>query len=144
MENKVAVNPEFLNTWKEIANYMGMGVRTVQRYEELYGLPVRRINGRRSGRGNHSPVISTRSEIDAWFTARGAKGDKLLLKLEAHSGKSIGNGAKPATSVTCLLIGTEGEIVSGTKGQKCRVLHSQGFFARHCRLKTCERSESGG
>ena len=67
MENQVVVNPEFLNSWKEIANYMGRGVRTVQRWEELYGLPVRRVNG--SGRGS---VISTRSEIDAWFAARGA------------------------------------------------------------------------
>jgi hypothetical protein len=70
MENQVAVNREFLNSWKEIANYMGMGVRTVQRYEELYGLPVRRISGSRVG--NRRPVISTRSEIDAWFAARGA------------------------------------------------------------------------
>jgi hypothetical protein len=91
MENQVAVNREFLNSWKEIANYMGMGVRTVQRYEELYGLPVRRVNGSRGNRsGNRSPVISTRSEIDAWFAARGAaKADQPLLKLKAHSGKSI-------------------------------------------------------
>jgi len=88
MENQVAVNPEFLNSWKEIANYMGMGVRTVQRYEVLYGLPVRRVNGKRSG--NRSMVICTRSEVDAWFAARGAaKGDKLLLNLKANSGERI-------------------------------------------------------
>jgi hypothetical protein len=90
MENQVVVNPEFLNSWKEIANYMGMGVRTVQRYEELYGLPVRRVNGRHGGRGNHGPVISTRSEIAAWLAARGAaKADKVPLKVKAHSVKSI-------------------------------------------------------
>ena len=87
MENQVVVNPEFLNSWKEIANYMGRGVRTVQRYEALYGLPVRRFNGRR---GNRRPVMSTRKEIDAWFAARGAaNGDKLLLKSKAQSDKSI-------------------------------------------------------
>ena len=32
----------FLNTWKEIATYMGRGVRTVQRWERELGLPVRR------------------------------------------------------------------------------------------------------
>jgi len=66
MENKVAANPEFLNSWKEIANYIGRGLRTVQRWEELYGLPVRRVNGSRGA------VISTRTEIDAWFAGRGA------------------------------------------------------------------------
>ncbi len=30
-----------LNSWKEIACYLGRGVRTVQRYERDLGLPVR-------------------------------------------------------------------------------------------------------
>jgi hypothetical protein len=63
MENQVVANPDFLNGWKEIARYMGRGVRTVQRWE-AYGLPVRRVNGSRGA------VISTRSEIDAWLAGR--------------------------------------------------------------------------
>ena len=31
---------QVLNGWKEIANYLGKGVRTVQRYEREFGLPV--------------------------------------------------------------------------------------------------------
>lgn len=33
--------PQFLTGWKEIANYLGKGVRAVQRYERKFGLPVR-------------------------------------------------------------------------------------------------------
>ena len=33
-----------LNGWKQIANYLGRGVRTIQRWESL-GLPVRQRHG---------------------------------------------------------------------------------------------------
>ncbi len=56
--------PRFLSSWKEIANYMGKGVRTVQRYEAHYGLPVRRPAGK-----SRAAVIATRAEIDAWIAA---------------------------------------------------------------------------
>ncbi len=48
--------------WKDIANYMGKGVRTVQRYERDFGLPVRRPAGKCGG-----PVLATRTELDAWM-----------------------------------------------------------------------------
>lgn len=57
-------NPPFLSGWKEIANHMGKGVRTVQRYEQELGLPVRRPAGRPWG-----SVIATRAEIDGWIQA---------------------------------------------------------------------------
>jgi hypothetical protein len=56
--------PRYLSSWKEIANYMGKGVRTVQRYEAQYGLPVRRPAGK-----SRAAVIATRAEIDAWIAA---------------------------------------------------------------------------
>jgi len=56
--------PQFLSGWKEIANYLGKGVRTVQRYECELGLPVRRPAGRPSG-----SVLATRAELDAWVSA---------------------------------------------------------------------------
>jgi hypothetical protein len=34
-----------LTTWKEVAAYLGKGVRTVQRWEAELGLPVRRPKG---------------------------------------------------------------------------------------------------
>lgn len=57
--------PEFLKSWKEIANYMRCGVRTVQRYERELGLPVRRPAGMLRG-----SVMATRAELDAWVAAR--------------------------------------------------------------------------
>ena len=68
--------PEFLNSWKEIANYMGRGVRTVQRYEVQYGLPVRRPAGK-----SRSSVMATRAEIDAWVDASPIREDYQLSNL---------------------------------------------------------------
>lgn len=54
-----------LNSWKEISSYMGRGVRTVQRWEQEFGLPVRRPGGHIRG-----SVIAIRAEIDQWMTSR--------------------------------------------------------------------------
>jgi hypothetical protein len=56
--------PQFLSGWKEIANYLGKGVRTVQRYERQLGLPVRRPAGKPWG-----SVVATRAELDGWVSA---------------------------------------------------------------------------
>ena len=50
-----------LSGWKDIARYLGHGVRTVQRYERDLGLPVRRPSGHRAG-----AVVALRSELDFW------------------------------------------------------------------------------
>ena len=52
-----------LNSWKEIALYLGRGVRTAQRWEQI-GLPVQRI-----GKGQRAPVWADKNEIDTWFQA---------------------------------------------------------------------------
>jgi hypothetical protein len=36
--------PSFLSDWKSIAEYVGKGVRTVQRWEVQLGLPLRRTH----------------------------------------------------------------------------------------------------
>ncbi len=51
---------EVLSSWKEIAAYLGKGVRTVQRWEVEMGLPVRR-----PGPERHI-VIAIPAELDAW------------------------------------------------------------------------------
>ena len=53
---------EYLTSWKEIAHYLHSGVRTAQRYEIEFGLPVRRPTGKLRG-----AVVSTTNEIDAWM-----------------------------------------------------------------------------
>ncbi len=50
-----------LNGWKEIAGYLGRGVRTVQRWESEIGLPVHRPHGK-----SKSAVIAIPSELDEW------------------------------------------------------------------------------
>ncbi len=51
-----------LNSWKEIASYLGRGVRTVQRYERDLALPVRRPRGT-----SRSAVIALREDLDSWL-----------------------------------------------------------------------------
>jgi hypothetical protein len=50
-----------LGSWKEIANYLGKGVRTVQRWERCSGLPVHRPSGSSKG-----VVIAFPAELDRW------------------------------------------------------------------------------
>jgi len=54
-----------LDSWKEIATYLGRGVRTVQRWEREEGLPVHRLAHEK--RGN---VYARREELAAWWESR--------------------------------------------------------------------------
>jgi len=54
-----------LDSWKEIAVYLGRDVRTVQRWEKVEGLPVHRHVHEKQG-----TVFAYRSEIDAWRKSR--------------------------------------------------------------------------
>ncbi len=53
-----------LSSWKEIATYLGKGVRTVQRWERQLGLPVRRPDAAKQHIVFASPV-----ELDAWIAS---------------------------------------------------------------------------
>jgi hypothetical protein len=63
MESKKATTdtPAELTSWKEIAEYLGVHVRTAQKWERWHGLPVGRSPGPR-GR-----VSATKGAIDAWM-----------------------------------------------------------------------------
>lgn len=52
----------FLSGWKDIAAYLGRGVRTVQRWESDLGLPVRRPRGK-----DRSAVVALPAELDDWL-----------------------------------------------------------------------------
>lgn len=60
-----STKPPVLTCWKDIANYMGKGVRTVQRWEQEFGLPVRRPLG-----SNKKAVLARPSDLDAWVALR--------------------------------------------------------------------------
>lgn len=51
-----------LTSWKEIAQYLGKGVRTVQRWEADFALPVRRAQG-----AQHRAVLAIPEELDYWL-----------------------------------------------------------------------------
>ena len=53
-----------LDSWKEVAAYLGRDVRTVQRWEKTDGLPVHRVPG-----GKSRSVFASSSELDAWMAA---------------------------------------------------------------------------
>jgi hypothetical protein len=52
-----------LQGWKEIASYLNRGVRTVQRWEAMFGLPVHRPAGH-----SYSAVLAIDEEIDHWLS----------------------------------------------------------------------------
>lgn len=60
--SSVNSRPPVLNSWKEIASYLGRGVRTVQRYERELDLPVRRLKGK-----SHASVVAWPRDLDAWL-----------------------------------------------------------------------------
>jgi hypothetical protein len=55
-----------LNGWKEIAGYLGKSVRTVQRWEREYQMPVHRI-----GREGGEIIWADQDELSAWLHAGG-------------------------------------------------------------------------
>jgi adenylate cyclase len=57
---------ERLQSWKELAAYLKRGARTVQRWEREEGLPVRRLQ-----HGKLGSIYGYKSELDAWWAARG-------------------------------------------------------------------------
>jgi Tol biopolymer transport system component len=54
-----------LDSWKEIAAYLGRGIRTVQRWEREEGLPVHRLAHDKRG-----SVYAQRDELAAWWERR--------------------------------------------------------------------------
>src|SRR5512141_1247377 len=56
-----------LDSWKEIASFLGRTVRTVQRWEKHEGLPVRR-----GGPARRGSVIGSKREIGEWWHRRGS------------------------------------------------------------------------
>jgi hypothetical protein len=63
--NQQPVRRRVLASWKDIATYVGKGVRTVQRWESVLDFPVRR-----SGVLGKSAIVAFTDEIDSWFDAR--------------------------------------------------------------------------
>jgi hypothetical protein len=67
-EETYTADPAVLSCWKDIANYLGKGVRTVQRWEREFQLPVRRPKGANC----KSAVVVDPRDLDAWLASRWA------------------------------------------------------------------------
>jgi eukaryotic-like serine/threonine-protein kinase len=61
--------PNRLDSWKEIAAYLGRSVQTAQRWEKKEGLPVRR-----HAHEKQDSVYAYGSELDGWLRSRGLGG----------------------------------------------------------------------
>src|SRR5947209_4093223 len=55
-----------LDSWKEIAVYIGRDIRTAMRWEKERGLPVHRV----PGNGVRQPVFAYKLELDKWLKQR--------------------------------------------------------------------------
>ena len=79
-----------LTGWKQIANYIGRGVRTLQRYESQLGLPIRRPMGK-----DRSSVMAFSDEVDQWLNRSPVKNQRhvrrVLLVLDLPVEHSISN-----------------------------------------------------
>jgi tetratricopeptide (TPR) repeat protein len=87
-----------LDSWKEIAAYLGRDVRTVQRWERSGHLPVHRLL--HSKRGS---VFAYSSELDAWRDAR----DPVLVTLrpaDPAASEVMRWGARLLVVTACVLV----------------------------------------
>lgn len=70
-----------LNGWKEIAGFIGRGVRTAQRWERDLGMPVHRLST-----GPRDAVFALRDELDTWMSRQ----SHASLALSADEGEDVG------------------------------------------------------
>ena len=85
MPRKEGVRLQILSGWKEIASYLGMGVRTVQRYERELGLPIHRPAGHSRG-----AVIGVKAEIDGWINTTPTQTDSTQKPMLAGRTNRLG------------------------------------------------------
>src|SRR6476646_4138712 len=130
------VRPEpkhLLSGWKDIANYMGKGVRTVQRYEAYFGLPVRRPAGRPRG-----SVVATRAELDAWVgaspirtTFRLTRGGESAESVHKHSTAAIRQGVTQLSELRDQMTALRMELRHSVQALRESVRGLQGELSQH-------------
>lgn len=98
IRDKKSQTPEVLSGWKSIARHLGMGVRTVQRYERQMGLPIRRPAGKLRG-----AVLATKSELDAWVAASPIRESFQLARVSSASAPQDAEALKRSLEKMALL-----------------------------------------
>jgi hypothetical protein len=79
MTDRGRIDSGILSSWKEIAAYLKCSVRSVQRFEQEYALPIHRMR-----KGPRSPVFAFPSELSQWLASRPGRANGHALV--AHSG----------------------------------------------------------
>ncbi len=108
-----------LHSWKEIASYIGRGIRTVQRYEVQFDLPVHRPSGR-----SRSSVMAFSDEIDAWLTRSPthSRQDAFIVEPSEMRSKTVLNGNRANAGIdTCPLCCGTGKISNSKHIQPARI-----------------------
>jgi hypothetical protein len=123
-----------LSSWKDIAKYLGKGVRTVQRWERQLGLPVRRPNGA----SQKSAVVLYRGDVDAWVATRFSA--RAMQKNEAQNTRSS-NSAR-----TTLRDGirTARELRTANQVLTEQITHSIRMLTERCELLTLQSLQDFG
>ncbi len=76
MNPQVSATRRVLHSWKDISNYTGRGVRTIQRYEVQLGFPIHRPAG-----SPRTAVLAFSDEVDAWLRSSPVRGGQLMNAL---------------------------------------------------------------
>jgi hypothetical protein len=87
-----------LRSWKDIAAYLGVDVRTCHRWEARHGMPVHRAEGA----GKRSNVFAYKDELDAWFRGTFRNHGHLEAGEEVVSARPRLKWALPAAGVALL------------------------------------------
>jgi tetratricopeptide (TPR) repeat protein len=92
-------SPHRLDSWKEIAAYLGKGERTAKRWETERALPVHRVPG--GGRGS---VYAFAAELDEWLiSAKPEEGSNgAALDFASEAGQAAGSIPGPTFSLQAL------------------------------------------
>ncbi len=102
-------DPDLLDGWKAVADYLGKSVRTAQRWRNELGLPVHKPSGREG-----ENVFAFRSELDAWrrrAAARDASGNGDTQESGAEAGSDATDAVdetarrRPASFIVAVALG---------------------------------------
>jgi hypothetical protein len=130
----VSEDSTVLSSWKDIARYLGKGVRTVQRWERHLGLPVRRPNGALQ----KSAVVLYRGDVDAWLATRFSA--RAIKKNEAQTTQS----SRSARSTLREGIRTARELRTANQELTEQISHSIRMLTERCELLTLQSLQDHG
>jgi hypothetical protein len=126
----VSEDSTVLSSWKDIAKYLGKGVRTVQRWERHLGLPVLRT----IGAAQKSAVMLYRGDVDAWlatrFSARAPEKDGAQRNQSSRSARStLREGIRTARELRTANQALTEQISASIRllAERCDLLATQGL-----------------